>query len=198
MTYLNHKNHILSFTNVFTAKECKKVVEFIKKNIDKFEKSNQGERSPTTSNQLHITNLYKELQFDEIDQIIYDGLAKVTGNAVSKGQRFPCDRLSDTGYILREVTGPTAMHSDGIAMEYSSKTKLSSYRVASLIVSLEDTGDKLSFPEYNLDIPLREGTVVFFPPFWTHRHGTEWSGKKGYRIQTWLKNSFGESVLNEG
>ena len=62
-------------------------------------------------------------------------------------------------------------------------------RVGTLIVSLKDTGDEIVFPHLDITVPLKQGTILFFPPYWTHVHYSNWSKQKGYRIQTWLTHT---------
>ena len=97
------------------------------------------------------------------------------------------ENIEDSGYELRKIIGPTHLHADGSEVKMVKNSI--SFRVATLVISLAGTGDTLVFPDLDLEVPLEEGDVVFFPPYWTHRHSSKWSGIDTYRIQTWLTNT---------
>jgi hypothetical protein len=95
--------------------------------------------------------------------------------------------IEDSGYELRKIIGPTALHADGPELTLSNNNII--HRVGTIVISLSGTGDTLLFPDLDIKVNLEEGTFVFFPPYWTHRHSSEWSGTDTYRIQTWLTNT---------
>lgn len=104
----------------------------------------------------------------------------------------------NTGYILRKIYGPTRMHIDGINEIYSSDinfihdNKLGDYKMirnATIIIALNDDyeGGLYNFPYYNVSLRLKKGSVLIFPPFWTHAHeATELENNTiKYTITTW-------------
>lgn len=105
----------------------------------------------------------------------------------------------NTGYILRKIYGPTRLHTDGISQVYDSSniTFIKNNRIGTLkmirnntmIFSLNDNyeGGELKFPYFDISIKLTKGSVVIFPPYWTHEHEvTELeNGTYRYTITTW-------------
>ena len=96
--------------------------------------------------------------------------------------------FSSSGYELRKIIGPTALHADGPELRLFNNNNIT-HRVGTIVISLSGTGDTLLFPDLDIKVNLEEGTFVFFPPYWTHRHSSEWSGTDTYRIQTWITNT---------
>jgi hypothetical protein len=129
-------------------------------------------------------------EFKEIDDLIFKSVGKSVDRFIIKEPSYGgyiSQNIKDSGYHLRKIIGPTQRHADGPEVtEYSDGL---SYRVATLVISLAGTGDTLEFPDLGVNIPLDEGTVVFFPPYWTHIHESKWSGVDTYRIQTWITNN---------
>jgi hypothetical protein len=104
----------------------------------------------------------------------------------------------NAGYILRKIYGKTRNHFDGINEIYTSNVsfiqnnKIGDYRMirnASVIFTLNDDydGGKFHFPYHNISIKLKKGSVLIFPPYWTHPHETEdlENGTFRYTISTW-------------
>jgi len=104
----------------------------------------------------------------------------------------------NSGYILRKIYGPTRNHTDGITEVYDSNitfiknNKIGDYRMirnASIIFALNDDHDGgiFKFPYQNVSFKLNKGSVLIFPPYWTHPH--EVSGLENdtfrYTISTW-------------
>jgi hypothetical protein len=93
---------------------------------------------------------------------------------------------SRTEYQLRKIHDYTRLHSDGIGHDHDDPV----IRSASVIVALNDDYDDgiVHFPKHDLHIRLKRGTVLLFPPFWTHPHQVSSPGKDQYRytIQTWF------------
>ena len=169
------------------TEDCIKIIDFMEDNLDKFTKSEPRPGYNTNTLNLVVT----PAKYSEIDSLLFNIVGSAVRTFISeKAMRFPgslCKDIKDSGYELRKVIGETVLHQDGL--ELIVKDSDVTYRVATLVISFKDTGDKLMFPELDITVPLREGTIVFFPPYWTHRHCTEWSGIDGYRAQTWLTNT---------
>jgi predicted 2-oxoglutarate/Fe(II)-dependent dioxygenase YbiX len=62
-------------------------------------------------------------------------------------------------------------------------------RNVSAIFSLNDgyDGGEFIFPDFDLSIKLKKGSVIMFPPYWTHLHGTKPLLNDTYRytVNTW-------------
>jgi hypothetical protein len=105
---------------------------------------------------------------------------------------------TNSGYCLRKIYGKTRNHIDSISEVYNSgitfikKNKMGDYKMvrnASIIFTLNDNyeGGEFKFTYHNLKIKLKKGSVIIFPPFWTHPHETEDLLNNTYRytINTW-------------
>lgn len=189
-TVTNHGNFILG-AELVSKKDCKDIIKF----IDTYEKEhsvirNYSEKNRNTkSKEIVLSEKLHLPKAKEIDNIIF----KRVGEAIKKFivQNIPnpnhlMNNLEDTGYQLRKIVGPTLEHQDGV--EVSVFKDICKYRVGTIIISLKDTGDEIVFPHLDVTVPLKQGTILFFPPYWTHVHYSNWAEQEGYRIQTWLTN----------
>lgn len=111
----------------------------------------------------------------------------------------------NSGFTLRKIYGKTRIHSDGPNSGMNRKTGLKYIndqtmdklnvvfiRELSCIFALNDdfTGGMIRFPEQNVNIKFTKGSVVCFPPFWTHPHEVSEidNDKYRYTISTWFCN----------
>ena len=191
-TVTDHGNFILS-AELVSKKDCKDIIKF----IDTHEKEHsilrdysQKNRN-TNSKEIALSRIMHLPKTKEIDDIIF----KRVGEAIKKFivQNIPngkqlMNNLEDSGYQLRKIIGPTLQHQDGVQVDILNKSTYK-YRVGTLIISLKDTGDEIVFPHLDVTVPLKQGTILFFPPYWTHVHYSNWNEQEGYRIQTWLTNT---------
>lgn len=99
----------------------------------------------------------------------------------------------DDGYAIRKITGATRLHTDSVfhnTIENLPKNSPLDVRKLSLIIALNSDyeGGEFYFPSQGIDkIKLKKGQAIFFPPYWTHPHGTrELNGTFRYTINTWL------------
>jgi hypothetical protein len=103
-----------------------------------------------------------------------------------------------TGYILRKIYGTTRLHTDGLNEVYDSNvtfirnSRVGEYKMvrnASIIFTLNDNYEdgEFIFPYFDISIKLKKGSVIIFPPFWTHEHGTNSLKNNTFRytITTW-------------
>lgn len=103
------------------------------------------------------------------------------------------------GYTLRKHYGATRKHCDGLSnlIKYSHinpiHTNITRFeyghmaRNTTCIFSLNDDfeGGKFSFPDNNILFSLKPGSILIFPPFWTHPHEVSTVTKPRYTICTW-------------
>jgi len=100
---------------------------------------------------------------------------------------------SCSGYQLRKVYGKTHLHSDGVFDGVLSKTKdnkiIRGVRSITVVSVLNDDydGGLYDFPYQDVQIRLKAGSVIFFPPYWTHPHRVSSVGENQYRyiFSTW-------------
>ena len=104
----------------------------------------------------------------------------------------------NSGYILRKIYGTTRLHADGLCkiqdsnITFIKENKKGDYymaRNASIIFTLNDDyeGGEFCFPYYDISIKLKKGSIIIFPPYWTHRHKTNAlkNDTIRYTITTW-------------
>ena len=175
--------------NILTPESCKYIIDFMEENISHFELNKPKNGYNTSSYGLNLSLYLKDKKFKEIDDILfkYVGISIntfITNNIPNNG--FLLEGIQDSGYELRKIVGPTQKHVDSpdVSVVHDKIT----YRIASIVISLKESGDELIFPEMDIKVPLGQGTIVFFPPYWTHAHYSKWSGIDTYRVQTWLLN----------
>ena len=104
----------------------------------------------------------------------------------------------NTNYILRKIYGKTRLHIDGIYEVQESNINFikdniygnyKMVRESSIIFGLNDDydGGLFNFPYYDVSLKLKKGSVLIFPPFWTHKHQVYELENNTYRytISTW-------------
>jgi hypothetical protein len=104
----------------------------------------------------------------------------------------------NSGYLLRKIYGRTRKHIDNISELYDSNinfiknNKKGDYRMvrsASIIFGLNDDydGGMYNFPYYDVTLKLKKGSVIIFPPYWTHEHEvfTVENNTFRYTLSTW-------------
>jgi hypothetical protein len=106
------------------------------------------------------------------------------------------------GYTLRKIYNNTNIHIDNLTKgnEFNTNDNTNDntkhknnesliMRNVSAIFSLNDNydGGEFIFPEFDLSIKLKKGSVIMFPPYWTHLHGTKPLLNDTYRytVNTW-------------
>ena len=105
---------------------------------------------------------------------------------------------TNSGYCLRKIYGKTRNHIDNISQVHNTgitfikNNKVGDYimvRNASIIFTLNDDyqGGEFKFSYHDIKVKLKKGSVIIFPPFWTHPHETEELINDTYRytINTW-------------
>ena len=123
------------------------------------------------------------------------------------------DKLSfefDSGFCLRKIFGPTRPHIDGIHLDKvfnisfiqrcaeSRKINMNTpiIRNCSAVFTLNDDyeGGLFKFQYFDISIKLKKGSVIIFPPYWTHKHETTELLNKTYRytVNTWYGEQIGD------
>jgi len=102
-----------------------------------------------------------------------------------------------TGFILRKIYGETRIHIDNISEIYENvnfikENKKGDYKMirnSSMVFTLNDDyeGGMFNFPYYDITVKLKKGSVIIFPPFWTHEHQVYKVENNTYRytLSTW-------------
>lgn len=110
---------------------------------------------------------------------------------------FNFSKYSDL--CLRKIYGKTRLHCDGFIDHNSSinyieerginKIRNMLYRELSVIFSLNDNydGGYFYFPQQDITIKMKKGSVLFFPPYFTHSHEVSelYNNTYRYTLNTW-------------
>ena len=180
--------------NIMKSSDCNTIIDFIEANKEKFP---LVDHNYSVSMEAHTNHFKKETEnWDKVYSILSDTVLKsiqsfIVENCPNASLSFSLSTIKGCGFFLRKIVGETTEHTDGIHIEkVSGSSSYILHSVGVIVMSLKDTGDFLEFPDYNISVPLGEGSVVFFPPYWTHSHKSKWSGSESYRAQTHLVNTF--------
>lgn len=94
----------------------------------------------------------------------------------------------DTIYHLRKIYGATKLHTDSVRSSHNDYY-FNKVRCMAAILTLNDNynGGEFIFPTQNINIKLKKGSVLLFPPFWTHPHEVSKieDNQFRYTITTW-------------
>jgi hypothetical protein len=124
----------------------------------------------------------------------FETASNVIGSFNNKYKLF-----GNTGFELRKIYGATKLHSDGInQIEYKKDIWFiknqtigdkKMIRNMSFILHLNDDyeGGLFKFPLHDVEVKLKKGSVIIFPPYWTHPHCVSELENNTYRytINTW-------------
>ena len=108
----------------------------------------------------------------------------------------------NSGYIFRKIYGKTKMHADGpqskgvkTALHFVTRfddcnLNVVPIRTCSAIFCLNDDyeGGVFHFPNQDVHVRLKKGSVILFPPYWTHPHEVDEPTNNTYRytLSTWF------------
>lgn len=158
--------------------------------------SSSDELGITTNNLGGLTNEYVKTIFEKINNKM-----KII-NEIMKMKNENLKMDFNVGYTLRKIFGATRSHVDGINQVYHSnivsisENYLKEYRMvrnATIIFSLNNNydGGIFNFPGKNVSLKLEKGSVLIFPPYWTHPHEVSDLTNDSYRytLSTWTCNS---------
>lgn len=182
-----------SVINNFNNVECSYVsINSLMKMDDKLFNSfiKDPDNASTKSNEITIEKI--KLYNDEINCC----MVKIENimNKINRNIEFQYN----SGYLLRKIYGKTKSHIDNIYKIYDSNInfikddKKNDYRMirnASIIFALNDDydGGMFNFPYYDISLKLKKGSVIIFPPYWTHEHEVYTVENHTYRytLSTW-------------
>lgn len=185
---------IMIIKELINNEKCKEIINFIENNKNKHEEERFGKGRNVTCDFLCLNKL-KETKDDNLRNtaISFD---KEIHKYFNKGINIYHKKFNvnvaekDCGYTLRKHIGQTRYHSDGPQINIKDNT----FRVLTGIIILNSDykGSLFSFPEHNLNFKLEEGTLILFPPYWTHGHCVSElkDNTIRYSINTWFLAKF--------
>lgn len=155
-------------------------------------------------NKIKLQNSYYTNELNGLTSDAIQGINEKMNKAVVKIQELMKsvnNRISfdqNSGYLLRKVYGETRSHIDNITEVYDTTINFIKQnkkgdqlfvRSASIIFTLNDDydGGIFNFPYYDISVKLKKGSVIIFPPYWTHEHSVSSVENNTYRytVSTW-------------
>jgi hypothetical protein len=193
ITEYDNKN-IYIIENILSEELCKKIIDLINdfeekkllKNTVKDQGYNVVKCNFIELDKYDTTYSVYDREIYEIYHTIFSVFKKYNNDIIING---------DTKYILRKIYDRTDLHTDHIrAIE--SICFYNQVRTLAAIICLNDDydGGVFNFPKQNVSLKLKAGSVILFPPFWTHPHEISGLGKNQFRytITTWAT----EDIIN--
>ena len=189
------ERNFVSFDDCDALKNAFDVLQHFAVKREYEERNNTIGEAIFISNELNNNKSIEETeksQLQEIDNM----LVRIINSFIIKILQplFRLDNLSnlldtdfqDSGYELRKLTGSTRLHVDNIQPTTNRANSSVFIRFGSITIVLNDTEDSIVFPLQKRGVSMEKGSVIFFPPFWTHPHYTNYMGIPRYTVQTWL------------
>lgn len=162
--------------NMIDESLCNSIIESIN--------SSQLVNVPTTNTQNVECYRVTKLNTNGLDEILHDKLIDIIKIIKILKPMIHINKYSP--YDLRKVYGKTNLHQDGVHNDSINKQGI---RSITIVAGLNDdyTGGLYSFPQQQLEFKLKKGSVLFFPPFWTHTHCVSSIDKGNFRyiFSTW-------------
>jgi hypothetical protein len=181
----NDPYDIFIFENAMEKEECENIIKF----IDSLEGEklsikigNNVECFIWSLEDLENTKKHKiqcKMLINKIHQILDLSMLELS----KKIEYIKYD--TDSGFHLRKIYGKTKCHVDSISTPNKSYA-----RSLSVILALNDNfdGGEFKFPKHDISIKLKQGSIICFPPYWTHPHEVTSVGNNQFRytISTWM------------
>jgi hypothetical protein len=157
--------HIYIFNNVLNNEICENIIN----EMNSFEYKNN------TINETNNVECYECINYDHSNiGIFLRDIVQRIFNAMKQLKKITI--LGDTGIQLRKVYGSTRKHVDGVCTDLiehpTYNIKIKNVRILTLVGVLNDDyeGGIYNFPDQNIQIKLKSGSVLVFPPYFTHPH----------------------------
>lgn len=174
-------DNIFIFDNVITDELCDKIIDAIEKGPTEKKEWDRGNNVVCES--IDTFNLKDENVKREIDE----GIFKIMSTITKVFALYDVKISTDSGYMLRKITGPTRFHMDS---PFSGDLNNNTVRLVSIVLALNSDyeGGEFIFPQQRRKIKLKKGQLIAFPPYWTHPHGTSdlKNNTVRYTVTTWL------------
>lgn len=185
--------NIYIIENFLNDDECTELISFIEQYLHFSEKWEINDSNNVECYNLIMEDLKKKLNNNDllsnilhIDEIIYNIFSNSLKliNSLTPYLRYD----KDCGYQLRKNYGKTQLHSDSVNCNQSKSRDY--IRTLSMIINLNEnyTGGVYKFPLQNIECKLKKGSVIIFPPYWTHPHEVSSinDNESRYSIITWI------------
>ena len=168
---------IKKFKNIINDSTCNQLIEYINKNIDQTVSYEHSENNNVVCRELNLSSNSK------LDNSVYQSMQNILKKYKSIYKFFDCNK--DMGYLLRQISGPTRLHVDGI-FGYD-EPDLKHVRNLSIIIGLNNNYDEgtFHFPLQKYSTQLKRGEALCFPVYYTFPHSVDKPIGYRYTINTW-------------
>lgn len=132
------------------------------------------------------------IEIKKISDLIFTKLKEVYKCIEKINPSLNIDTIS--GIIFRKIYGETLLHTDGINddqfkysdLHFIKENKINEKVLACSITNIFNLNDnyqggEFNFPYYNVSIKLKKGSLIIFPPYWTHWHSVNIVKNNTYR-----------------
>jgi hypothetical protein len=170
-------------SSIVPSSLCRDLIDFITSHPDDAIVSTWGEFEHVIAKNIHFEENEELLQnFDLLVFSIIEKVARILRNT------FGLKAKNDSGYVLREIYGPTRLHADHLYGDQFDEKKTKNARNLAVILALNDDfeGGQFYFPVQNITLKLSRGEVLVFPPYWTHPHLVTTPSSSRYTVNTWF------------
>lgn len=186
---------IFTSSNVFTDNQCNFIMNYMNKHMLSEDSSNYVNTINTNNTGCHFITLKKMISLnisdsERMDAYIFDIVGTILKKIKAIRENFK--GTQDDGYVLCKNNGDITLHSERINSTISGYRNY--IRCLSLIIVLNDDydGGIFNFPNQNLNLKLKNGEVIIFPPYWTHPYSVSSVGEcqSRYTINTCILEKF--------
>lgn len=198
---MSHESFITYIPNAFAPQLCDEIIDVFNTNDDKHILTIYGEGENTNTQKIHMDRspsfLFEKhsinAQCRSLNESIRMTLCEILSRHVLCNwlASFSVEQYCFTGFQLRQMIGETREHIDDvdpILVHDFDGSVILTYRIATIIVTLNDTNDRIVFPAQQKEFKLTKGGLLCFPPYWMYPHKSVHTGSNTPRIslQTWL------------
>jgi hypothetical protein len=179
--------HIYLFEDALAPEVCDEIVRRFEADERKAPGLAYGPNGPfiheaKKSTDLRISSFQ---DWQDLDMVLFTSCSNAMNKFLEKHPELNMGQLRDTGYnIQRSVPG------DRFTAHIDAAFGATVYRKVAFIWYLNDVeeGGETVFEFQGVTVKPKKGTMIMFPPFWTHRHEgrTPLSGTK-YIITTFVE-----------
>jgi predicted 2-oxoglutarate/Fe(II)-dependent dioxygenase YbiX len=193
-----YNSSIFVVNNVIDTALCNRIISFM-------DNSEEERKDIMKGNNVECFEVIYD-EYNEIIKIINERIFTIL-NIFSKALEI--EIIGTTKLQLRKVFGETILHTDGACVDNVThpynNIELKSVRILTLVGMLNDNyeGGIYNFPKQEVSIKLTAGSIILFPPYWTHPHSVSKIIKKEnelayrYIYSCWAMDNFLVITNNE-
>ena len=160
--------NIYIFNNAFEKDFCDKIIKIM-------DNADCTKKTFSNNNNVECFNI-DILSYSLVDtNVILDKQIRDIFDAISILTKY-VKIVGSSTFELRKVYGKTREHTDGACPDSVKhpyhKCKIRAVRSLTMVGVFNDDyeGGVYHFPIQNINIKLKAGSVILFPPYWTHPH----------------------------